>query len=477
VASLFRQKIVQYTLPDGSYRTPDGRRVTKDTPGAIRTETRSKKWYGRYTDARGQQHRVPLSESKEVARRMLAKRAGDAQLAGAGLADPFAEHRDRPLIEHLADFGRYLAAKGNTPEHVQKTLGHARAVVTGCRFQVPGDLQPSAVVEFLADLRKPGVAPELEPGLEWFEAPEAATLLGVGLPSLRTRCRVGPLEGPPPLRKRGRHLRLHRDTLAAMLRKKARGLGVRTSNDYLRAVKQFSKWLVKDGRAPVDPLAHLSRLNTKTDVRHRRRALPSGDFGAFCETVAGQGPFRKLAGADRVALYTLSLYTGLRASELASLTPASFDLDAEPPTVTVAAAFSKHRREDVQPLRRDTAEMMRGYLAGRPRHLPVWPGSWFEVGAEMLRRDLAAAGIPYRDEAGEVLDFHGLRHTFISALASSGVHPKVAQVLARHQSITLTMDYYTHLTRVDVARDLERLPGPEAKAEGKPSEQKKRRGA
>jgi hypothetical protein len=46
MASLFQPKIVVYRLPDGSYRTPDGQRVTKDTPGAIRTVEKSAKWYG-----------------------------------------------------------------------------------------------------------------------------------------------------------------------------------------------------------------------------------------------------------------------------------------------------------------------------------------------------------------------------------------------------------------------------------------------
>lgn len=36
--------------------------------------------------------------------------------------------------------------------------------------------------------------------------------------------------------------------------------------------------------------------------------------------------------------------------ELASLTESSFDFDTDNPTVTVAAAYSKHRREDVLPL-------------------------------------------------------------------------------------------------------------------------------
>jgi integrase len=172
--------------------------------------------------------------------------------------------------------------------------------------------------------------------------------------------------------------------------------------------------------------------------------------------------FRGLGGEDRAFLYLLAADSGLRANELGSLTPESFSLDAEPPTVTVRAGYSKHRREDVQTLRRDVAEILRAYLAGRPARERVWPGTWVENAAEMLRIDLEAAGIPYRDAQGRVLDFHGTRHTFISRLAASGVHPKMAQTLARHSTITLTMDYYTHLGIHDQTAALEKLPPPPA---------------
>ncbi len=56
--------------------------------------------------------------------------------------------------------------------------------------------------------------------------------------------------------------------------------------------------------------------------------------------------FRKLAGSDRMTLYTVAAYTGFRASELASLTPSSFALGTTPPTLTVEAGYSKHRRKD-----------------------------------------------------------------------------------------------------------------------------------
>ena len=73
MSTLYRPTVVAYTLPDGKTRTPDGRYVTKDTPGAVRTVRQSPVWWGRYTDGAGQRHQVKLSEKKEIARRMLAK--------------------------------------------------------------------------------------------------------------------------------------------------------------------------------------------------------------------------------------------------------------------------------------------------------------------------------------------------------------------------------------------------------------------
>jgi len=76
----------------------------------------------------------------------------------------------------------------------------------------------------------------------------------------------------------------------------------------------------------------------------------------------------------------------------------------------------------------------------------------------MLRLDLAAAKIPYQDSGGRVADFHSLRHTFISNLSRSGVSPKVAQSLARHSTIGLTMDTYTHIGLYDERAALDSLP-------------------
>ncbi len=78
--------------------------------------------------------------------------------------------------------------------------------------------------------------------------------------------------------------------------------------------------------------------------------------------------------------------------------------------------------------------------------------------AKMLRADLDAAGICERDDAARVVDIHALRHTFITSLASGGVHPKTAQTMDRHSTISLTMDRYTHTMRGEEAAALPTLP-------------------
>ena len=77
-----------------------------------------------------------------------------------------------------------------------------------------------------------------------------------------------------------------------------------------------------------------------------------------------------------------------------------------------------------------------------------------------FHRDLEAAGIPRMDAEGRVVDVHALRTTFISWLAMTGAHPRVAQALARHASIETTMERYTDLALLDTAGTVERLPAP-----------------
>ena len=85
-----------------------------------------------------------------------------------------------------------------------------------------------------------------------------------------------------------------------------------------------------------------------------------------------------------------------------------------------------------------------------------WPGGLTLV----LKADLKRTGVVHQDASGRFADFHALRHTFISALARTGAHPKVAQTLARHKTLDMTLSRYTHVLGGDLVTALANLPAP-----------------
>ena len=66
----------------------------------------------------------------------------------------------------------------------------------------------------------------------------------------------------------------------------------------------------------------------------------------------------------------------------------------------------------------------------------------------------------YRDHSGRYADFHSLRHLFITRLEQAGISPRMAQTLARHSDIRLTMNVSTHVDLQDQTAAIGALPGP-----------------
>ncbi len=233
------------------------------------------------------------------------------------------------------------------------------------------------------------------------------------------------------------------------------GLSAATSNHYLTALKVFCGWMVNSGQATENPIRSVRAVNAKVDVRRQRRAATADELRKLIATTTN-GPERfGMTGAERSLLYRFCAETGLRANECRTLTAGSFDLDGL--TVTVRAAYSKHRERDTVPLRPELAEALREHLGGKLPASKVFGGSYVRLTdrtADMLKADLADAGLPYEDDRG-ALDFHGLRHTFITGL--SHAPSRVAQKLARHKSSDMT-DRYTHVRLNDERAALGLLP-------------------
>ena len=262
------------------------------------------------------------------------------------------------------------------------------------------------------------------------------------------------------------------------------GMALQTCHHYLRAIKQFSRWLKRDGRVRDDVLSHLTGYNASTDRRHERRSL-APDEPMLLFDAAESGPsWRGASGPDRAMAYRIATGTGFRAGELRSLTPASFCLDDNPPTIVLEAKHSKRRRADHQPIRVDLAEMLRSWLVEKPTGQPVF-STMPEKTALMVKADLRRArarwikAVHDRKErrkraqsdflaevngAGHVVDFHALRVTYITLLIKSGASVREVQELARHSDPRLTLNIYTKLGIHDLAGALDGLPGLTADA-------------
>ncbi len=337
-----------------------------------------------------------------------------AKLVGWGIIDAPAGHRQKPMAYHLIGYYHHLKAKGDELRHVRqevRKIGHA---VRQCNMHYLNDLTALAMDKYLASRRA----------------------------------------GNLRMRKKGRIARMKQ-------------LSASTSNKHLTAIGGFCNWLVKLGRLSRSPLCDLEPL--KVIEEETRWPLSVAEMQELMDTSAGgptlddgtrAGPIMRwgMTGNERALLYRLAVEIGYRASELGSLTRASFDLESDTPTVRLLAGSSKGRRRSSIPLRPETVSMLRNHLASkapaaRAFHMPTSTHT-----AEMIRADLIDAKIAVSDALGRKRDFHALRHTCGTWLGNAGVHPKVIQTIMRHSTVRLTMDRYVHADRDQVTAALGQLP-------------------
>ena len=242
--------------------------------------------------------------------------------------------------------------------------------------------------------------------------------------------------------------------------RRAEDLGARTYNHYLQAIDAFAKWLVASKRLPSNLLVGMERLNSETDIRHKRRALTPEEVSLLVDSARSSGcDVQGYDGELRARVYVMSFLTGLRRQELGSLTPRSFKLDAAQPTLTVRAACSKHRREDTLPMHPELIVMVRGWIAGMDADELLFPRLERKKTWLMVKKDLERIGIPYETPDG-VADFHAAgRHSYVTGLLRNGATFTEARELARHADVRMTMKY-THIGLEDQAEALAGLPAP-----------------
>ena len=390
----------------------------KDRNGKSRE---SVKWYGEFRDHIQIIRRIPLLTDKtasaetgrKIERLVALKASGDspdrdlsywiaeapphvkARLVDWGIVDITRVGLTKSLAAHLLDYKTDIAMNGNSTKHASVSHARAKRVVDGCHFRSVADINSESVKAFLSKL--------------W----------------------------------------------------KQEDIGAKSYGYYVRDMKAFCKWLVRGRRARENALEHLEGLGSKALSREAlptRRPLTVAEIGRLLLKTETESTRFGMSGPERALVYRLAIETGLRSAEVASLLKSSFRLDEKVAAVFVPGSHTKNAHDADLPLRPQTVELLRKHLAMKLPTAKAFAMPPSTETARMIRADLAAADIPAIDSAGRKVDFHALRHTFLTLLASSGVHPKVAQDLARHSDINLTLSRYSHTVLEQRSEAVRRLP-------------------
>ncbi|MBA7632254.1 Tyrosine recombinase XerC [subsurface metagenome] len=226
-------------------------------------------------------------------------------------------------------------------------------------------------------------------------------------------------------------------------------LSNRTKAYYILRFRQFAKWLHAQGRISSVPAIQGVKFDTAP-----QRAFELDEWPKLLEATRN-GPVRfKLTGHERYVLYSLGMETGLRADELRSLTPVSFDFNRC--TVCVSGKHTKNGREALQSITPETAALIKELAKGKMPNVKLFKIT--SHAADMIRADCEAAGIELENHKGKI-KFHSLRHTTGTFLAAKGVLPKDLQEIMRHSKIDLTMSLYTHVLRGSADKAVNKLRG------------------
>jgi integrase len=384
---------------------------------------RGRVWYFRFVDADGVKHERKGCPDKRVTEEMAREAESVAARGRAGLidikAEGFRDQNARPASAHLDDFEAALRARGGTAKHARLFTERARRVLAlarGARLEVidiprrstkeQREVTASAVAKILDEMRLSDLAPSKIQG--------ALASLNAG------------------------------------------GRSLQTCNHHRAAVRAFARWARDDGRMRDDPLYGVTGFNAKEDRRHDRRTLSLDELRKLIVVAENGRAYRKMSGPARALCYRLAVATGLRYAEIKSIDPTSLSLAGASPSVTVEAGYTKNGDRASLPLPSDVAADLSRFIAEMTSSGPVFPLP--DKGADMLKLDLAAAGIAYKDQGGLVFDFHALRCQCATLADQAGVSPRVVQKLMRHSTLELT-GRYTRPRMVDIESAASSLPG------------------
>jgi integrase len=257
--------------------------------------------------------------------------------------------------------------------------------------------------------------------------------------------------------------------------------GNQTYNHYVKALNAFFNWLVKEDYIPKKPYKEIELEDTgKDELVHGRRAISNEEFKFLIESVENDKSKRhsKISKVDRINLYQIIFYTGLRAEELYQLKPECFDFSRCTITFFAGKTRKNKGRKDTLPLHSDLILKIKEWVLAKEKNKMLWNCWDSQYLGTLLKKDMVRARdlyvsssiteeeksireqddfLKWEDSNSLFADLHSLRTTFITNV-SKVASPKQCQMLARHSSMETTFKYYVKTSEPELAGVIGKLP-------------------
>ncbi|MCH7596861.1 MAG: site-specific integrase [Planctomycetes bacterium] len=457
------QRIARWRLRNGQLRSAE---IVDCKDCKVRVRGKSRSYMARYRDGSGEIVEVPTGCKDEVAARaVLTRLERQAELVRSGILTPAqvdaAGHANLPLSRHLDAYVRHLQAKGCDLRRIAMVRRRLERVAHDCRFSKLNKMSAGPIDQWLVQQADAGLGAATRNSYR-------EALVCFGNWCRRThRLTQNPFADVP------------RADQNADRRHQRRALTVAELIRLLKVARL--RPLAEQGRKII-PVEVKPERPPRSRATWKREPLDVDNIDAAMERArVGLKDNPDLidqldrTGHERALMYKTLVLTGLRKGELASLTLGQLEFGGPVAYAVLNAADEKNRQGANIPIRADLATELSAWLGERlgrlqefarrngkpiPVQLPA-KTRLFDVPSGLTRifdRDLAAAGIPKRDERNRVVDVHALRVTFGTHLCAAGVPLRTAQAAMRHSKPELTANVYTDPKLLDVAGAIDALP-------------------
>lgn len=244
------------------------------------------------------------------------------------------------------------------------------------------------------------------------------------------------------------------------------GVSERTFNTYLQPLKLVFGEIMEKAGLEINPFSHITLKKVKT---HGRRELTEKELKAVIKLLDDEGT--AVNGRQEFkTLFTIGIFTGLRLGDAATLAKSSIMLDrkiislvprkTEKTEKTVVIPIHPYLFDEIIKAvkRSEDSEYLMPSIASKYLNNP------FELSREIadiftkagIQTIKSIHGIRRVKNVPEV-DFHSLRHSFVSFCASAGIPLSIVQSIVGHSSPAMTK-HYAHLGDEPLKNAIAALP-------------------